>query len=119
MRRLMVGALALGCLGLLVGTLAVSMPRPVHAQSGGDISYAACLAAEDGGYDACRQGGFVQYCHFNEGGDGAGRAHCGNESSYAAHVGPGIVVGHSQKDFCITSAEELDLCLAGKTPDPK
>jgi len=115
MRKLMVGVLALGCLGLLLGTVSVHL----YAATGGDISFEACAAgAVENGYDICKDG-FVRYCHFNEGGDGAGRPHCGNESSYAAHVGPGIVVGHSQKDFCITSAEEEDLCLAGKTPDPK
>lgn len=113
MRRLTLAILAVGCFVLLVSTISV------HAQLvGGDISFTAC-ASGDYDNEVC-SGGKVRYCHFNEGGDGAGRAHCGNASSYAAHVGPGIVVGHSQKDFCITNAFEEELCLAGKTPeDPK
>jgi hypothetical protein len=113
MRRLAVAILAVGCLALMVSTMSVQAQLV-----GGDISFALCAS---GTYDneVCG-GGKVRYCHFNEGGDGTGRAHCGNESSYAAHVGPGIVVGHSQKDFCITSAAEEALCLLGKTPeDPK
>lgn len=113
MRRLTVAILSVGCVVLLVGTMSVQgqVPNP------GDIPFADCAA---GTYDeeVC-DNGKVRYCHFNEGGDGAGRAHCGNESSYAAHVGPGIVVGHSQKDFCILSAEDEADCLAGKVPDPK
>ena len=114
MRKLTVAFLAIGCFVLLVGTM------KVQAQLvGGDISFALCAS---GSYDeeVC-SGGKVRYCHFNEGGDGAGRAHCGNESSYAAHVGPGVVVGHSQKDFCITNAQEEADCVAGKSPvpDPK
>ena len=112
MRRLTVTLLAVGCLALLAGTMSVNAQLV-----GGDISFELCAS---GTYDeeAC-DGGKVRYCHFNEGGDGAGRAHCGNASSYVAHVGPGIVVGHSQKDFCITSAQEEADCLAGKVPDPK
>jgi hypothetical protein len=114
MRRLTVAMLAVGCFVLLVGTMRVQAQLV-----GGDISFALCAS---GTYDeeVCT-GGKVRYCHFNEGGDGAGRAHCGNASSYAAHVGPGIVVGHSQKDFCITNAQEEADCLLGKSPvpDPK
>ena len=110
MRRLTVAILSVGCLAILVGTMSV-------LAQGGDISFAACDAAGTFDEENCHNN-FVRYCHFNEGGDGTGRAHCGNESSYAAHVGPGIVVGHSQKDFCITSAEEEALCLEGKVPEP-
>ena len=114
MRRLAVALLTAGCLALLVGTMSV------HAQLvGGDISFAACAS---GTYDeeVC-DGGKVRYCHFNENPGGFGKPHCGNESSYAAHVGPGIIVGHSQKDFCVTNAQEEADCLAGKSPvpDPK
>jgi hypothetical protein len=111
MRRLTVAILAVGCLVLLVGTMSVQAQLV-----GGDISFALCGS---GTYDeeVCNNG-FVRYCHFNEGGDGTGRAHCGNASSYAAHVGPGVVVGHSQKDFCITNAQEEADCILGKVPEP-
>ena len=112
MRKFTVVMLTVGCLALLAGTMTVQ----ARLQGVGDISFQACDGAGTYDEDNCTNDK-VRYCHFNEGGDGAGRAHCGNESSYAAHVGPGIVVGHSQKDFCITSAEEEALCVAGKTPD--
>ena len=118
MRKLMFGVLAAGCLTLLVGSVSVH----IYAATGGDIEFTACKAGMiENGYNICADdpNPKVRYCHFNEGGDGKGDGHCGNLSSYTAHVGPGIVVGHSQKDFCITSQEEEDLCEAGKTPDPK
>ena len=116
MRKLTVAFLAIGCFVLLASTM------KVQAQLvGGDISFDLCGS---GTYDEeiCgERSGKVRYCHFNEGGEGEGKAHCGNESSYAAHVGPGIVNGHSQKDFCITNAQEEADCVAGKSPvpDPK
>ena len=109
MRRLTVAFLAVGCLALLVGTY-------VGAGAIGARGHSAFALCASGTYDeeAC-DNGKVRYCHFNEGGDGTGRAHCGNASSYAAHVGPGVVVGHSQKDFCITNAQEEADCIAGKS----
>ena len=117
MRKLTVAVLALGCLALLVGTVSVSIPQSVYALPNG-ATFDECVAA--GGDDACDNDNGplnVQYCHYNEGGGELrpGALHCGNESSYDAHAGD---KGHGVKDFCISSAEDEALCLAGKTPEP-
>jgi len=119
MRKLTVGVLALGCMALLVGTLAVSMPKSATAKTAlYQPPYAECFANQ--AVPAPCKGDKVRICHFNEGSD-FGKAHCQEPSAgtggYESHIGP---LGHGTKDFCITSAEDEEACIKGtEPPGPK
>ena len=119
MRKFTVGVLALGCLALLVATIAVSTPASLSAKKVlYQPVYSECLANQ--AVPAPCKGDTVRICHFNEGA-AFGKAHCQEPSAgtggYESHIGP---LGHGSKDFCITSAEDEEACIKGtEPPGPK
>lgn len=94
MRRLTVTLLALGCLALLAGTIAVSRPVPVNAAPIFDSAECPIDPSCPGGPDK------VVVCHFDQ----SGKPHelCVNESAFNSHVGDG---GHD-RDFCVSSTSK-------------
>ena len=115
MRRLTVAVLGLGCLALLIGTIAISLPTSANAQEpqGFRPDYEGCDAAQPD--DLCKGDSKVMICHFNEGAD-FGKAHCQQEDGYPSHIDPAGIQGHGHKDFCIRSAEEISDCEKGIIP---
>ena len=120
MRKLALALLSAGCLALLVGTVSISMTQLAYAQvehPQDNRTFSEC--GTQGGAAICTalgQTGKVRFCHFNEGGDGSGRPHCGNASMYESHVA-GIQERGHDKDFCITSAADEDACEKGEFPE--
>ena len=116
MRKLTVGILGLGCLALLVATIAVSTPASLNAKKAlFQPDYAGCLASQ-AVPAPCKGDRKVEICHFNEGAD-FGKLHCQEPGTgtggYESHIGP---LGHGSKDFCVTSAEDEEACVKGTTP---
>lgn len=122
MRRLTIGVLAAGCLTLLIGTIAVTLPTTGQAREPGyRPSFDDCLNGQLG-LGLCPQAGGAKkamICHFNES-DEFGKAKCqeesggGAEGGYNAHISGEVVQGHN-RDYCIRDAADRDACEGKKS----